>query len=977
MRKRILGILTAVLALSMVFTMVNCDSGGGGGSTYTIKYDKNDWAGGGFPIADVKIQKNAAIGAANLPNLESTPTQIFKGWAPKKTDTTPIGVDYTVASNITLFVICEAPAPVGTAATIAYDANGWKGAAVPSATTGVVGTAYTAAQLPTRAHTDTQIFLGWAETPTGDVLTAGVDAPKVATVTLYVIWQGTSATDTTPIVTGVAVTPASVAVEQGKTQQFAAAVTGLNLKDTDKTVTWSVSGGGAGTSISSTGLLTVAAAEAATSLTVRAASTVTSAVTGAATVTVVAAGTPYVSAITIDPATATLAPGDTKQFEADVVAHNGAAETVIWTVEGNNAATTTISDAGLLTVAAAETATALTVKATSTVTTTVSGTAAVTVTQTVDTDLTISFIPWADYAGAPITLKIGVDVKIGDSGKSIPAGPARPGYIFAYWTYGGIEVTDDTSFAVADIPVEGYYIVDALTADTDAEVVYLENGSSAIFQFNIPAGKSLANYESISFDVKVSAATIYLWGKGGIHSTRVYGVFTPNAETVSTDAEHNYLNFNDYRGRYLLSTGPASADIQSLAEAAGGADKWFTITESFTGSRGGDFSADHAPDATKTGTVFLGIGIGSQASSGQGVNQEQQFVELIKNVKLVGAGGEADLAGARPVKPTPVFPNPSYEVPDFVSYKDPIVFAWRATATQDNINNWKTLSPKRGEVSGGDRGDPPAIASLIKVPLHTDSSAFTYLRLASAGNYDNQRGWVCFEEANRADSKDPAAPASVVQFADFKEAWYLEVVAAQKPTGTLNLVWMGNAAGWLQNAATSNVGAALEGVSTIEEVDGKWVLRFLLPKALGDYGEYYDENTWAGLAFSYWGASNHNLADMDITEAYLLVESPAGFVTQGLGFAYTFTLGAAPAGGNIITDVKFDGDVNSGALVVTGVDTADTYRWYVDGALQVGQTTDTLTYGTSLTGGTKISVTLEAKTGSLWKSQSVYITLKD
>jgi hypothetical protein len=92
---------------------------------------------------------------------------------------------------------------------------------------------------------------------------------------------------------------------------------------------------------------------------------------------------PTVTDITVSPATATVAPGGTKQFTATVIGNNSPSTAVTWSVEGTGKkAGTTISNAsgtaGLLTVASDETAT-LTVKATSLADPEKSGTATVTV----------------------------------------------------------------------------------------------------------------------------------------------------------------------------------------------------------------------------------------------------------------------------------------------------------------------------------------------------------------------------------------------------------------------------------------------------------------------------------------------------------------------------------------------------------------------------------------------------------------------
>jgi len=95
-----------------------------------------------------------------------------------------------------------------------------------------------------------------------------------------------------PTVTDVTVTPAMVNLIQGGSQSFTATVTGTNFPS--QAVTWSVEGStNPGTSISFDGVLTVAANEAASALTVRATSVVNSGVSGTANVGVVAAVTSW------------------------------------------------------------------------------------------------------------------------------------------------------------------------------------------------------------------------------------------------------------------------------------------------------------------------------------------------------------------------------------------------------------------------------------------------------------------------------------------------------------------------------------------------------------------------------------------------------------------------------------------------------------------------------------------------------------
>ncbi|MCL2285243.1 MAG: Ig-like domain-containing protein, partial [Firmicutes bacterium] len=88
---------------------------------------------------------------------------------------------------------------------------------------------------------------------------------------------------------------------------------------------------------------------------------------------------PVVTGVTVSPATVTVQQGATQTFTATVYGTNNPAQTVTWAVEGSTNPETAISDTGMLTVAANETAMTLTVVATSAVDTNVYGTAAVTV----------------------------------------------------------------------------------------------------------------------------------------------------------------------------------------------------------------------------------------------------------------------------------------------------------------------------------------------------------------------------------------------------------------------------------------------------------------------------------------------------------------------------------------------------------------------------------------------------------------------
>ena len=92
-------------------------------------------------------------------------------------------------------------------------------------------------------------------------------------------------------------------------------------------------------------------------------------------------GTPMVTSVTVSPSSASVARGGTHNFFASVAGTNNPLQGVIWSIDQTNRhAQTVINTAGVLTVAAAESLTVLTVRATSLHNPAISGTASVTLT---------------------------------------------------------------------------------------------------------------------------------------------------------------------------------------------------------------------------------------------------------------------------------------------------------------------------------------------------------------------------------------------------------------------------------------------------------------------------------------------------------------------------------------------------------------------------------------------------------------------
>jgi hypothetical protein len=128
------------------------------------------------------------------------------------------------------------------------------------------------------------------------------------------------------------------------------------------TVTWSVSNGTSSDTKIENGILTVGTDETATTLTVKATSTDDATKTGMATVTVYS-----ITNVVVTSPNTEVKKGKTLQLTATVSHQNAptALRGVLWSLEGASHLETFVSNTGLLTVAASETASQLTVKATS------------------------------------------------------------------------------------------------------------------------------------------------------------------------------------------------------------------------------------------------------------------------------------------------------------------------------------------------------------------------------------------------------------------------------------------------------------------------------------------------------------------------------------------------------------------------------------------------------------------------------------
>jgi Big-like domain-containing protein len=148
-----------------------------------------------------------------------------------------------------------------------------------------------------------------------------------------------SITVTAPTVTAITLTPATVSLQSGQTQQFSAAASLSNgTTQTNPVVTWLATGG----SINSTGLYT--AGLTAGTFTVIATSTNGKADTSAVTVSL-----PTVTSIVVTPASTSVSPAQTLQFSATATLSNGSTQispAVTWSATGGSVSTAGLYTAG-------------------------------------------------------------------------------------------------------------------------------------------------------------------------------------------------------------------------------------------------------------------------------------------------------------------------------------------------------------------------------------------------------------------------------------------------------------------------------------------------------------------------------------------------------------------------------------------------------------------------------------------------------
>ena len=227
------------------------------------------------------------------------------------------------------------------------------------------------------------------------------------------------------------------------------------------------------------------------------------------------------------------------------------------------------------------------------------------------------------------------------------------------------------------------------------EILALQNGAHAIYEFVLPEGRKLGDYVAISYQVKlhyfelipedvvdnkpVPPETIR------IRTARLYGPYPKDrfSDREFGDPSKNHLGavvaqFDDNNGKWIAGERTQWTGDYSEVGWELGSRGWFTVEFVLTGEDGytganSSKGAGNWPASTATGPFYFGIGINGD---------EGPIVQTVRNIRLVGYEGVPDLYAE----------GSGFEYPAFAAY----------VAAGSMAFNYPNVTPN---VGGGYRGD--------------------------------------------------------------------------------------------------------------------------------------------------------------------------------------------------------------------------------------------------------------------------------
>jgi len=170
---------------------------------------------------------------------------------------------------------------------------------------------------------------------------------------------------------------------------------------------------------------------------------------------------------------------------------------------------------------------------------------------------------------------------------------------------------------------------ESLPVPEGTERLRLDNGTYAIFRFDLPAGAKWSDYNKITADYMVDAENLKKEQRNS-NNVRLMGNY--KEENFELSGKIRNFNLNDSNGPYIVDNTP-----RTFATMGAVADQWFTVEYDITGSKGhAQFVKANLPAANDTGPFFFGVGI-----PGMGEGRRSGIIQLIRNVTLHHASNPA------------------------------------------------------------------------------------------------------------------------------------------------------------------------------------------------------------------------------------------------------------------------------------------------------------------------------------------------
>jgi hypothetical protein len=180
-----------------------------------------------------------------------------------------------------------------------------------------------------------------------------------------------------------------------------------------------------------------------------------------------------------------------------------------------------------------------------------------------------------------------------------------------------------------------------------AERIMLDNGTYAIYRFDLPAGAKWSDYNKITVEYMVDDANLKKPQRNS-NNVRLMGNYKEEQFEVSGRVRN--FNLMDSNAPYILDNTP-----RTFAGMGAVPDQWFTVEYNISGSAAhAQFVRANLPAANATGPFFFGVGI-----PGQEEGRRFGITQLIRNVTLCHASNPALNVVSK---------GSGFEEPTFISY---------------------------------------------------------------------------------------------------------------------------------------------------------------------------------------------------------------------------------------------------------------------------------------------------------------------